>query len=90
MHARRNGVEVDWWARARSMLIPPQHAQAGAGFAACNSVANKLGSRVEASLKFKPIAQFAAGMRAIVLLATDPNPTRHGAPKAKRGSRKSA
>ena len=58
--------------------------------AACNSVVNKLGSRVEVSLKFKPIAQFAAGMRAMVLLAADPNPTRHGAPKAKRVSRKSA
>ena len=89
MHARRNGVEVDWWARARSMLIPPQHAQAGAGFAACNSVVNMLGSRVEVSLKIKPIAQVAAGTRAIVLLVADPNPTRYGTPKAKRVSRKS-
>ena len=53
-------------------------------------IVNKLGSRVEVLLKFKPMAKVAAGGRSPALLAAEPKPARYGATGAKKVSRKSA
>ena len=44
-------------------------------------IVNKLGSRVEVSLKFEPMAKYAAGLRSPVLLAAEPKPVGYGARK---------
>ena len=46
-------------------------------------IVNKLGSRVEMTLKFKPDAQYAAGVRATTLLAAEPKPGKYASKKTK-------
>ena len=44
-------------------------------------IVNKLGSRVEVSLKFKPAVRYATGARSTALMAAEPKPVGYGARK---------